>query len=150
MKFLAMILVALVISSAIAQVAETDDAYLCITDMTSGFAYTNGRWKEVSFDGGDKYLVRKRKESDMHESGPWVYLDFGESVAKSRCNNPPDKYGLLLCTTGIMEFFRMNVKSLRFELYSAGSYVAFPGSEMIVSAVGHQGSYIDIGKCSPL
>jgi hypothetical protein len=143
MKFLAVILVVLVVPSAIAQDAESPSAYLCIPDMATGFIQKDGKWQSTSFDISDnKYIFRRPKEGDPHPNAAWLWAEFGTTGIFSTCEEEANESGFVYCDR-LGGYVFLNLKVLKYQLYERSGYV--------VTDTKYNGTpNIEIGKCSPL
>ena len=144
-KLTALLLLLPAIPLAVAEDDETPNSYLCIADMSTGFKYDNGMWQQTHFNvDGSKYMLRHTKESDVVwvKEHKWAWVEFGETVAYSWCDVPADS-DYFNCS-GVMVEVQLNVKTLRYQMYYHGTYLA--ASEEQHADTPH----IEIGKCSPL
>jgi hypothetical protein len=141
----ALLLLLPVIPLAIAEDEATPDSYLCIPDMATGFKYKNDKWQATHFGvGDDKYILRRPKETDSFPDAAWVWGEFGDKRFYTRCMEDVSAYGFVFCT-GIGQELRINVNTLRYQLYYYVGYVA----ATINDSPGNT-PFIEIGKCSAL
>ena len=121
------------------------DAYICAADQSTGFIFKDGEWRAVNFDvSRNRYLVRKATEADSHSTSPWLYGEFGQQILGGQCDEPFPT-GLLNCRSAGQDF-RMNTKTMRYQLYHWIGYVISNESGIHPSDT----PYIEIGRCSPL
>jgi len=121
------------------------DAYICTADGSTGFVFRNSEWQTVSFEvSQNRYLVRKATENDDHSTSPWLYGEFGQSILGGQCDEPFST-GLMNCRSAGQDF-RMNTKTMRYQLYPWIGYVISNESGIHSSDT----PYIEIGRCSPL
>ena len=74
-------LLLILIMLPIVSVAELSDAYLCISDKSTGFAFRNGAWQSVDFNVEDeKFLIRRAKKASERTNNQSRKLGPGESV----------------------------------------------------------------------
>ena len=143
-KLAALLALPIFASMPSAQEAVKPDSYLCIPDMATGFKFANGKWQQANFTVANrKYLLRHAKESDASwvKEREWAWTEFGETVAWAGCDKPDFDY--MKCG-GVMQEIQINVRTLRYQAYWLGTYLA--GSEDQMSDTPS----IEIGKCSPL
>lgn len=144
MRILSVILVALVISAAVAQEDEPDQ-YLCIADQATGFIYEDGRWHSANFDVGDnKYIVRRARESDgiLAEGKEWGYAAFGTENFVG-CDQVGPSFTCALFGEKLLGIFVVNLITLRYQKYYPFGYTNGRDSP-------DDTPYIEIGKCGPL
>ena len=121
------------------------DAYVCTADRSTGFIFKDSEWQAVNFDvSQNRYLVRKATEDDTHSTSPWIYGEFGQPILGGQCDEP-FVTGLMSCRSAGQDF-RMNTKTMRYQLYYWIGYVISNESGIHPSDT----PYIEIGRCSPL
>ena len=126
-------------------ISNAADGYICVAVKSTGFTYENGEWISANFDVDEKrYLVRKRTDTDEHSDSPWLYGEFGESVLAGQCDEPYST-GLMNCRSGT-EDFKLNTKTMRYQLYYWVGYVASNDT----GVRRRDTPFLEIGKCSPL
>ena len=143
MKFLAMVLVVLVVPSAIAQDDESPSAYLCVPDMSTGFLHADGKWQSANFNtSNDKYVLRRSKKGDLRPNSAWVWTEFDSTDVYVPCKEEATDNGFVYCY-GIGHHVFVNLEVLKYQAYEQSGYV--------VTDAKYRGTpYIEIGKCSPL
>ena len=138
---IALFLAALVLAGSV----SAADSYVCAADKSTGFIYKDNEWQTVNFDvSQNRYLVRKATDGDSHSTSPWLYGEFGQSILGGQCDEPLTT-GLMNCRSAGQDF-RMNIKSMRYQLYYWVGYVISHDTRI------HRTNtpYIEIGRCSPL
>lgn len=121
------------------------DAYICTADSSTGFVFKNSDWQSVNFGvSKNRYLVRKATADDAHSTSPWLYGEFGQPILGGQCDEP-FATGLMNCRSAGQDF-RMNIKTMRYQLYYWIGYVISNESGIHSSDT----PYLEIGRCSPL
>jgi hypothetical protein len=92
----------------------------------------------------NRYLVRKATEDDTNSTSPWIYGEFGQTILGGQCEEPYTT-GLMNCRSAGQDF-RVNIKTMRYQLYHWIGYVISNESGIHSSDT----PYIEIGRCSPL
>ena len=123
-------------SSAFAQ-----ETYICIADLTTGFAYnkTTKNWFSTNFDVKDQKYVLSQKNKLWY----WKKVGGPES-ATIECGEF-NKAGFLNCNP-FGEILSVNKTNLRFSLTNNVGYV----SGEFLGVEGSITPFMTIGKCSPL
>ena len=116
--------------------ASADDSYLCITDLVSGFHYSedHAAWEHAKFLSGEKFVIRKRR-ADSYQ----VERVGNNSKWSAKCTHRTDQSNdSFSCVSGTDQF-HFNRKELRFTAFRYFGY--WNGSTDSLS--------ISIGKCFP-
>ena len=123
------------------------ESYICTTDMATGFAYENGVWKQTRFNPDQKFIVRPATESERTlfalrgdrntANVRWLVEPLG-AYQIAYCSEDFKPNGELVCH-GLIEEFRMNKNSLRFQWAYLSGYWDGGDTPMV-----------GIGKCSPI
>lgn len=118
--------------------------YLCVPDKATGFSYRNHEWVATSFTVKDtKYILTSK-------DGKWLWKKMGETNQ--------DKYpqSCIEYQNGYMDCEFMyrkvsfNSQTLRFQIYSNGSYVVHEEMRNKLKNGKNNGIAIEIGTCSSL
>ena len=133
------LLITLLISTN-SSLALSQTSYLCIPDLSTGFAYRKNldKWTTTTFDvSKDKYLLSKSSK------GEWQWKNFGKEGSLT-CDGEINEYGYLNCNGS--EQISFNKKNLRFMLIYKVGYL----NKGILGNEGEDTPRMDIGTCSPL
>ena len=124
-------------------IAYTQDAYVCITDKSSGFKFdtTTKKWDAATFRIDEEKFIIKREKNNLKY--PWKVSPVGQPYPISTCEKDFTDAGYLFCTG--FEDFRFNKKNLRFMSAYLLGYIDGAGQDE-----GKNTPAIKIGKCSPL
>lgn len=123
------------------------EAYLCISNMATGFSFDKERrvWRDAAFRDGRRYLVVKSSENPKK----WEIKTIGQPESSASCDDGFSGAGLMMCK-GAIEF-RMNRNSLRFiAAHLFGYWTADIPSPSGEFEEGKFTPYLLIGKCSAL
>ena len=139
--------------------ANAADTYLCIPDLSTGFAFDakSQKWNPTHFSvSGKKYLLKR-------VAGGAEWSDFGSPYAPAPCTNF-DAGGFTVCKSETSEgafnvrfsTINFNERSLRYELAVWGGYMygGLPswGNPIVDPFLkdNHDTPVIEIGTCSGL
>lgn len=117
------------------------NGYLCVPEKSTGFSYRNHEWVTISFDVKDiKYILTSK-------DGKWLWKKMGEPYQEkfpqscTKLNN-----GYMDC-----EFMHRKVsfndQTLRFEIYSSGTYVIHDELKKKLENEENNDSFLEIGTC---
>jgi hypothetical protein len=129
------------------------DAYLCISESSAGIAFDKDtrKWHGALFTSPEKYILRKTKPDENISlfggaTGPWGFFEFGQKSPIAICQKDFTSGETQACADELSMFeLEINLKTLRFQLYYSGAYVApNPSHE------GGDTPAITVGTCSPL
>ena len=101
----------LLIFSAIASTSVlASDSYLCVADMTTGFAFDKNtrQWQSAIFHSDKKFIVSNANAKPF----VWIVKEVGSSIPGAGCKEDFNEIGNLWCN-GAFEF-RFNRNRLRF------------------------------------
>ena len=126
------------------------ESYLCITDLSTGFAFDKQRktWTIERFNPKGKYILTASEK----DPSKWEVREPGDKMPSAWCEGGFSVLGALRCD-GFIDF-RMNKHNLRFvSTYLAGFWTDniprnIPGAEDAHFIEGDNTPYIQIGKCS--
>jgi hypothetical protein len=115
----------------LASVANADDSFLCISDHAVGFHYDKkkGTWETANFQTDDKYVIKKTSanENGLIKDGPISVWEFGNNLFPDfECNSFDENGWLVGCKSPAYGDFRFNRVTMRFQIYTPGSYVGAP------------------------
>lgn len=134
-----------------AGVGQAADAYLCATQMVTGFSYDEAGhgWRPADFKGGGKYLVSRSRV----DGAEWEVVKVGDAVPSAFCKEDFSKAGTLTCR-GFDEF-KMNRINLRFiHAYLVGYWTDdHEGRRQRDPALfkeGENAPFLELGECSAL
>lgn len=120
--------------------------FLCVPEQSTGFNYKNKQWVSVDFNVENiKYVLKEN-------NGKWQWDKLGETQSddyENSCTNFNGN-GYIECEYSYKKI-RFNKQTLRFSIYSQGTYVIDNENLNKYEKKGHViQSYIEIGKCLPL
>jgi hypothetical protein len=126
--------------------ALANEAFICVADSATGFAFdrTQKKWRPANFGTGNKYLVSKSKTS-----GEWGYKPAGGRIQDSPCSSEHEDE--LICDDAYGWEFRMNRYNLRFlHVQRQGYWDDGTRTPKKYVQEGERRPYMEIGTCSPL
>jgi len=129
---------------------SSDDSYLCISDISTGFRFNKAldKWDIVNFIvDEERYFINKSIEKNI----AWEVTQIGKSSKITLCKEDFDEYGFLYCESNII--FKMNKLNLRFlKIYPTGYYNSSSknNQDIVLYKDGSSKPYIEIGRCSPV
>ena len=141
MRACCLFLSALTLSATALAESSPPNAYLCVSDFSTGFRYDKEakRWGPATFRPSEKYLVSQKSANDK-----WQVKPVGTDYPMAYCDKGFNESDILICD-GVQEF-RFNRKLLRFvSVYMLGYYV--------LPSDGQEGGdtpNLIIGTCSSL
>jgi len=123
-------------------VNATEDAYLCISDLSAGIIKNpNGEWHEALIEAGDKYTLKK-------VNGIWNVFLFGMNEPfASHFFGEIDGFLTLRSDNLELPYREFSFINNRFELYQKGLYISDAG---ILETDTNMSSFIDAGNCSKI
>lgn len=131
--------------------AYAGDAYLCTTEMVTGFSFDKGEhgWQVAHFHSDSQYIV-SRLPSDGTQ---WQVVPVGEAMPSGFCKDDFSPDGVLTCR-GFDEF-KMNKANLRFiHAYLVGYWTdgraGQPNRDPSLFKEGENSPFLEIGKCAPM
>jgi len=133
------------LSSAYA--SNDTQAYLCVSEHTTGFEIIDGNWQINNFKSGKKYIF-KRVINKSKDNYIWEWAKFGDEHVGIYCTDGFSKYGNMKCERWGSTFLRFNNQSLRYMLnYNAG-YVM--GNKSVGTNLENTKPYMEIGTCTSI
>ena len=114
--------------------------WLCIADMTTGFAFENGKWARVDFLTEDNRFIVSRKQVVGSTKVRYHVTKFGEKFGRQCDPDFPNEQGFLFCE-GVANF-KINTNTGRYmRVYPFG----------FIDGIDNNNNtpLIEIGKCSP-
>lgn len=133
-----------------APLGHAGNAYLCIPELTTGFAYHRGThdWHLANFKSDNQYIV-----SRPQGGAAWQVTQVGRATPAGFCRRDFTKAGILTCE-GFDEF-KMNRTNMRFlHAYLVGYWTdngdhRFKGNPALFKE-GENTPFLEIGKCAPM
>ncbi len=82
----------LLLTTVFARAHASENNYLCVADIATGFHYENNKWSQASFDiKGEKYILRKLKDEELEISKNSTYkygfVELGSNRAWDYCTH---------------------------------------------------------------
>jgi hypothetical protein len=124
----------------------SQDAYLCVTDKSTGFSKnkSTGEWVETSFLATDKFVITRSSETGR----VWEVTETGSATPYLYCDHEIDSDGDLRCDG--LGVFRFNNKNMRFlRTYDMG-YVMSLVNPKTHKDIQDDNPLVEIGRCSKL
>jgi hypothetical protein len=132
--------VAFVSASLPGSATASETSYLCIGDLSTGFALESGIWKTVNFSVSDAKLIVKPASIEESRGGEYQYTvtRIGQDTPFHFCEKPLVE-GVIVCS-GRRTSFVLDTANLRYQEYYGIGYVHgdLPGNTPSIT----------IGKCS--
>ena len=121
------------------------EGWLCVPDYTTGFAFSQGRWRANIFDVENKtLLIRRPIDGDRLESAyQWIVTEVGNPGLEVYCDDDVTDYGTLVCEN--LWEFRFSTGTLRYLLSSTFGYW-----NRDLEDDGGDTPFMEIGRCSPI
>ena len=116
------------------------DAYLCITEISSGISFNKSlnKWEPIIFQSGEKLLLKRSKKKGFK----WRASLHKDKNFWSLCRTDFNKYNTISCD-GFFNFI-MNKKNMKFKAFNIEGYTE---SSQFANRFN---LYISIGKCSEI
>lgn len=147
------IFAALLVAPAYAQDDLETGTFLCIVEMATGFMVKNGKWEQVKFHSGRKYIVRPLREGDrlfIKDSATVQYgvFQFGqETDIPIAFSNYGFSFSEMEARGYLFDNFYMNRETLRFTTFYVGNWhLQYQSAEQ----EGGDTPVISIGSCGRL
>jgi hypothetical protein len=152
-------------------VSQAADAFLCITEQSTGFAFDKARqqWRIAQFAPGKKFVIRRVTKDTVQEfpngsriplsGAAWAVWAFGnDKIAYATCARDFSDFGMLFCEDSMTTHTEFNKKTGRFINGTLYGYVQgaihapaiMPGEAPVDMPEGSNTPYMEIGTCSTI